>query len=140
MISVAGCCMASRRPTRMRASVVASTEGRGVVEDEDARVDGERARDRDPLALAAGERDPALADDGLVPVGQPLDELVRLRELARPLDLVGGQLAAPKAMFSRTSRRTGTDPARYADPARSDASVTSRMSTPSIVTRPAVAS
>ena len=33
-------------------------DGRGrVVEDEDPRVDRERARDRDPLALAARERD-----------------------------------------------------------------------------------
>ena len=33
-----------------------------VVEDQDPRVDQERARDRDPLALTARERDPALAD------------------------------------------------------------------------------
>ena len=34
-----------------------------VVEDEDPRVGEQRARDRDPLALAAAERQPALADD-----------------------------------------------------------------------------
>ena len=55
---------------------------RGVVEDQDARVDQQRARDRDALALTARERQPALADDRVVAVGQRLDELVRLR-LAR---------------------------------------------------------
>src|SRR5919201_88700 len=52
----------------------------GVVEDEDPRVDGERARDRQPLALPARERDPALADHRVVGLRQPLHELVRLRE------------------------------------------------------------
>ena len=42
--------------------------GGRVVEDEDARIDEERAGDREPLALAAGERDPALADHRLVAV------------------------------------------------------------------------
>src|SRR5207244_3067157 len=31
-----------------------------------------------PLALSSGERDPALADDGVVSLGQPLDDLVCL--------------------------------------------------------------
>ena len=39
---------------------------RGVVEDQHARVDEQRARDREPLALAARERQPALADDRVV--------------------------------------------------------------------------
>ena len=41
-----------------------------VVEDQDARVDEQRARDRDPLPLAARERDPALADDRVVALRQ----------------------------------------------------------------------
>ncbi len=59
---------------------------RGVVEDEHARVDDERPRDRNPLALTARERDPALADHRVVPVGQAVDELLRLRELGRSFD------------------------------------------------------
>ena len=42
----------------------------GVVEDQDPRVGEDRARDRDPLALAAGERQPALADTRVVALGQ----------------------------------------------------------------------
>src|SRR5919205_1904489 len=52
----------------------------GVVEDEDPRIDGERARDRQPLALASRKRDPALADHSVVALRQTLHELVRLRE------------------------------------------------------------
>ena len=50
----------------------------GVVEDQDARVGQQRAGDRQALALAAGERQAALADAGVVAVGQALDELVGL--------------------------------------------------------------
>ena len=62
--------------------------GGRVVEDQDARVDHERSCDREPLPLAARERDPALADHGVVAVRQLLDELVCLRGLRRPLDLL----------------------------------------------------
>ncbi len=82
-------------------------DGRGrVVEDEDPRIDGERARDRDALALAARERDAALADHRVVALRQPLDELVRLRERAPParpprrVSVGRGR----RAMFSRTRR------------------------------------
>ena len=61
--------------------------GGRVVEDEDARVDREGARDRDPLPLSARERDAAFADDRVVSLRQALDELVRLREPRDPLDL-----------------------------------------------------
>ena len=44
--------------------------GGGVVEDQDPRVGEQRPGDRDPLALAAGEGQAALADAGLVAVGQ----------------------------------------------------------------------
>ena len=60
----------SRRPARIRASVVASTD---AVASSRMRMRGsmsERPRDRDPLALTARERDPALADDRLVAVRQ----------------------------------------------------------------------
>ncbi len=53
----------------------------GVVEDEDARVHDQRARDGDALALAAAEREAALADDRVVALGERGDEVVRLRGL-----------------------------------------------------------
>ena len=68
--------------------------GGRVVEDEDARVGHERARDRDPLALAAGEREAALAHDGVVAVGQLGDEAGRLRALGGALDLLARRLRA----------------------------------------------
>ena len=49
---------------------------RGVVEHEDRRVHQQRAGDREPLALATGEREAALADHRVVALGQRLHELV----------------------------------------------------------------
>ena len=60
--------------------------GGRVVEDQDPRVDHERAGDREPLALAARERDPALADHRVVAVRQLLDERVRLGGAGGRLD------------------------------------------------------
>ena len=62
--------IASRSPALIAASVRASTE---EVASSRIRIRGigdQRAGDRDPLALAARERQPALADDRLVAVGQ----------------------------------------------------------------------
>ena len=61
--------------------------GGRVVEDQDARVGDERAGDRDALALAARERQAALADHGVVALRQRRDEVVRLRAARRLLDL-----------------------------------------------------
>ena len=84
-----------------------------VVEDQDPRVDDERARDRDALALPARERDPALADHRVVALRQPLDELVRLREPRGLLDLLVASRRAGRTRGSRArSPRRGTDPAR----------------------------
>lgn len=49
---------------------------RGVVEDEDRRVADERAGESHPLALSPGEGEALFPDDGVVPLGQPFDELV----------------------------------------------------------------
>src|SRR5439155_773757 len=49
-----------------------------LVEDQNGRVLQQGARNRNALALAAGERRPALADHGVVAVGQTHDELVRV--------------------------------------------------------------
>ena len=46
------------------------------------------ARERDALPLPAAEREALLADDGVVAVGQPQDELVRLGRARRGLDLL----------------------------------------------------
>src|SRR5215207_1358747 len=62
-----------------------------VVEDQDSRLEDQRARDRDPLSLTAGERDPALPDHRVVALRQFGDELVRLREPRGAFDLLVGR-------------------------------------------------
>ena len=65
--------------------------GRRFVEDEDRRIGEQRARDRQALALTAGEPRAALAEDGVVAVGQLADEAVRVRGARRRLDLRVGE-------------------------------------------------
>jgi len=50
-----------------------------LVENQDARIDEERARDADPLPLAARESLSTFADETVVPVRKTQDELVRPR-------------------------------------------------------------
>ena len=50
---------------------------RRIVQDEDARVGEDRARDRDALTLSAGQAEPTLADHGVVSPGQGTHELIR---------------------------------------------------------------
>ena len=80
-----------------------------VVEDQDPRVGDQRPGDRDALALPAGERQAALADDGLVAVGQRLDEVVRLRPAGGELDLLAGRVR-PRVgdVLGDAWRRTGS--------------------------------
>ncbi len=66
-----------------------------VVEDENARVGDDRPCERDALPLPAGKRQPALADDRVVAVGQRADELVRLCCSRRGLDLRAGRVGPP---------------------------------------------
>src|SRR5665213_1318359 len=54
----------------------------GLVEDEDAGVGENGARDGNALPLSSGELDAALADNGVVLVGEPLGELVDARDAA----------------------------------------------------------
>src|SRR5690606_24756675 len=68
--------------------------GGGLVEDEDARIGDDGARDGDALALAAGELDAALADDGVVAVVEALDELVAVRDAGGGADLFEGGAGA----------------------------------------------
>ena len=113
--------------------------GGRVVEDQDPRVDHERAGDREPLALAARERDAALADHGVVALGQRLDELVRLggsRRLARLL------VASRRGRRRRCSRgrvaenRNGSCEIDADRAPQRRAACSSRTSTPSTSTRP----
>ena len=72
-------------------------DGRGrVVEDQQTRAAHERAGQRDPLALTARERHPALADDGVVAVGKRVDEP---RRPARSRS--GAATLAPRSRRSR---------------------------------------
>ena len=74
--------------------------GRGVerrsrfVEDQDARVDQQRARDADPLAFAPGKRLTAFTDQRVVSVGQLHNELVGASGLRRADDLVSRRIGA----------------------------------------------
>ena len=61
--------------------------GQRLVEQEQLRVARQCAAHCDALALAAGERDAALADHRVVASRQLVDELVRLRKGCDPLDL-----------------------------------------------------
>ena len=58
----------------------------GFVEDEDLRRGENGASDGDALALAAGEFDAALADEGLVAVGEFVDEFVGVGAAGGVLD------------------------------------------------------
>ncbi len=66
----------------------------GFVEDEDAGVGEDGAGDGDALALAAGELDAALADDGVVLLREALGELVDAGDAAGFHDLLFGGLRA----------------------------------------------
>ena len=83
--------------------------GGGVVEDQHARVGQQRAGDRQALALAAGQRQPALADLRLEALGQARDELVGLCAPRRVFDLLpASRRAARRRCSRRPTRRTGT--------------------------------
>ena len=55
--------------------------GGRVIQDKDAGIHQQGACDGHPLALSAAERHAALADDGLITVGEVEDKLMRLRSL-----------------------------------------------------------
>ena len=63
------------------------------------RVLVERAGDRDALPLAAGEREPGLADLRLVAERQPLDELVGRGRAAAAITRGMSGSSSPKAML-----------------------------------------
>ncbi len=84
----------------------------GLVEQQQRRVAQDSARDRDALALAAGQRDAALAELGLKAAGQPADEFGGMGEIGGTLDFgVGGVGPAEADVFPRAGRRTPPIPA-----------------------------
>ena len=60
--------------------------GERVVKDHDRCVARERARDRSALLLSAGERNAALADEGIISLGKALDRLIETGGSRRSLD------------------------------------------------------
>src|ERR1035437_7919522 len=68
--------------------------GRGLVENEDARVREDRARNRHALALPARQFHPTLAHDRAVFLLEALGELVHARDLARAENLLLAGLRA----------------------------------------------
>src|SRR4029077_12862327 len=65
---------------------------RRLVQDQDAWVRQDGARDRDALALPARQAHAALADHRVVLFLEPLDELVAMRDAADRLDLLAGRV------------------------------------------------
>ena len=105
---------------------------RRLVEDQDARIGEDRARDRDALALAARQLHAALADDRVVALLEALDELVGVRDAADPLDVLERRVGLAVARCSRRRcRRTGSCPAAPRRAARG-----SRAGGPSARSRP----
>ena len=73
-------------------------ERRGrFVEQQQRRIAQDRARDRNALALAARQRDAALAGLGVILLRQPVDELGRERQLGRVLDIGVARLRPAEA-------------------------------------------
>ena len=95
------CADALQRPLDRGLGLVVDGGGR-LVEDQDRRVFEQRARDGQPLALAAGELLAALADDRLEAVRHALDELVASAASAAALTSANVAPALPYAMFSPT--------------------------------------
>ena len=111
---------------------------RRLVENEDLGVGQNRARDGDALTLSARQAHAALADDGVVPLLERLDELVAVRDAADGFDFFARRRAASRTRCSRRwCRRTGSCPAARRRGARdSRAACTSLMSMPSTSSLP----
>ncbi len=61
--------------------------GGGIIQDEDARILQQGARDGDALLLPAGDGHPALADQGLVAVREGKDDIMYGSRAWRPVPL-----------------------------------------------------
>ena len=108
-----------RAPAAQRAKPVANerlalaVEARcGLVENQDARIGENGARDRDALPLSAREAHAALADDRVVAVLELRDELIAVRDAARLADLLHRRAGLrERDVLARPCRRRGSCPA-----------------------------
>ena len=107
---------------------------RRLVEDQHARLRQEGAGEREQLALARRERDAALVARRVEARGEPLDEVVEADGVGTPRGPPRRSRRAGRRRRCRgSSRGTGTAPgARRRAGVRSDSSVTSRRSWPSM--------
>ena len=86
-------------------SLSASSAEVGFVEQQQRRVAQDRARDRDALALAAGQRHAALAELRLEAAGQAAQEFGGMGEIGGALDLgIAGVGPAEADVFARAGR------------------------------------
>ncbi len=115
--------------------------GGGIVEDQDARVGDDRPRDRQALALAPGESQSALADLGVVAVGQAFDEPAACARRCGQFDLLPGGIgpAVGDVVGDVAENRKGSSPTIEMQP-RSEPSSSVRTSAPSRSTDPEVGS
>ena len=91
---------------RLDAPLGVQVDVRGrLVEDQDARVGDQRAREGDQLALAGGELRAALADLGVIALGQLGDELLRADRRRGRRDLLLLGVRAPEGdVLARSCR------------------------------------
>ena len=90
--------------------VLGVERARGFVQNEDARIFEQHARDREPLAFAAGELVAALAHDRRIALGQRRDEVVYVRPHALPLRLRPRTPRPPPRKPPRGPRRASSAP------------------------------
>ena len=89
--------------------VLGVDRGQRLVEDQDRRIAQQRPCDRQPLALAARQQHPALADHRGIALRQRHDEVVRVGGARRGLDFfpVGIGLAEPQILLDRAVKQIG---------------------------------
>ena len=79
-------CRSAELPVQLRAERrvgLVVERGERVVKDQYLRIPRQRAGDREPLLLAAGDVAPELGDAVLLAVGQLIDKFTRLRDVYR---------------------------------------------------------
>jgi len=111
--------------------------GGRLVEDEEARIEGERPSERQQLLLPDRQRGAALGDVRLIAARQSLDERIRVNGGGGALDIGVDKSWRPSRMLSATvpENRCTSCSTRLKSERISPRS-NSRMSTPSIVMRP----
>ena len=132
-----------RRRARLDPRLGVQVDARGrLVEDQDARVGDQRARERDELPLAGRELRAALADLGVVAVLERGDELVRADRARRAADLLRRRFgrAERDVLGDRAGEQEGLLRARSRAASAATRCSTSRRSWPSTSTRPQVGS